>query len=171
MKNKSFLLTGMMILFCVGISFAQSAYLKIGDIDGESTERAHKDWIVIESISQGLEQLTQASSGSTRRRGSVALKDLTITKKLDKATPKLMEMCAKGLVVPKLELDLVANGKIYYKLSLNNVRITSINTSSLCDTDCLLFDEVSLSYTKISWEYWNSDGSKVVASYNAQTGN
>jgi type VI secretion system secreted protein Hcp len=171
MKSNSFLLTGILILLCVSLSSAQKGYIKIGDIKGESTERAHRDWILIENISQGLEQQAQMMTGATRRLGSVVAKDLVITKKLDKSTPKLMEMCSKGQVVPELELDMVSNGKVYYKLTLNNVRISSINTSTSCEPDCLLVDEVSMSYSKITWEYWDSNGSKVVASYNFEMGN
>lgn len=169
MKNNPLLLLGIMILFCVSVSFAQSGYLKIGDIKGESTERGHKDWIVIESVRQGLEQ-QQAATGTTRRRGSVVLNDLVITKKLDKATPKLMEICAKGQVLPEMVLDMVDNGRVYYKLTLNDVKISSIQTESICDPGCKLVDEVSISYSKITWEYWDITGTKVDATYNAQTG-
>lgn len=169
MKNNPLLLFGIMILFCVSVSFAQSGYLKIGDIKGESTERGHKDWIVIESVRQGLEQ-QQAATGTTRRRGSVVLNDLIITKKLDKSTPKLMEICAKGQVLPELVLDMVDNGRVYYKVTLNDVKISRIQTESICDPDCKLVDEVSISYSKITWEYWDSAGTKVDATYNAQTG-
>ena len=169
MKHKSVLFSGLMILFCVSVCFTQSGYLKIGDIKGESTDRRHKEWIEILSISQGLEQ-QQLATGATRRRGSVVLKDLIITKKLDKATPKLMELCAKGQVVPELVLDIVTNGKVNYKITLGNARISSINTSSICDPDCELKDDVSISYSQITWEFWDNKGKKVVATYNAKTG-
>ncbi len=170
MKSNSVLLSGIMILFCVGIAFAQSGYLKIGDIKGESTERGHKDWIVIESVSQSMGQ-QPAMTGTSRRRSSVVLQDIIITKKLDKATPRLMEMCAKGQVIPELELDMVHNdGRVYYKMTLNDVTIRSISTNSVCKPDCNLVDEVAISYSKITWEYWDNEGNKEVATYSAQTG-
>lgn len=160
-----------MILFCVGMSFAQSGFLKIGDIKGESTERAHKDWITIESFGQGIAP-QQAMTGSTRRRGAVVFEDLIITKKLDKSTPKLMELCAKGQVVPELELDMLSNdGSLYYKVTLNNVKINSISTNTTCDPHCKLLDEVAFGYSKITWEYWDSEGNKTGTTYNVQTGN
>ena len=160
-----------MILFCVGMSFAQSGFLKIGDINGESTERAHKDWITIESFSLGIAP-KQAATGSTRRRGAVVFEDLIIIKKLDKSTPKLMELCAKGQVVPELVLDMLSiDGSLYYKVTLNKVKINSISTSTACDSDCKLLDEVAFSYSKITWEYWDSKGKKTGATYNVQTGN
>lgn len=170
MKRTSVLFSGLMILCSASICFAQSGYLKIGDIKGESTERGHKEWIEIESITQGLEQKPMAT-GATRRLSSVVLNDLLFTKKLDKATPKLMELCAKGQVVPELVLDFVTNGNVYYKVTFGNARISRINTSTNCDPECELMDDVSISYSKVTWEYWESTGNKVVATYNARTGN
>jgi type VI secretion system secreted protein Hcp len=170
MKPKVIVLLGLMILCCVSVSLAQSYYLKIGDIKGESTDRAHKDWIVIESFSHGLEQQASAS-GATRQRASVAFHDLTFSKAIDKSTPKLMELCAKGQVFPELELDLVANGRLYYKLTLSNARIKGITTGSNRGPDGKLLDEVTISYTSATWDYWDSSGAKTSASFNAQTGN
>ncbi len=171
MKSNSVLLAAIMILCCVGISFAQSGFLKLGDIKGESTDNEHKDWIIIESISHALgQQLT--TTAATRGRSAAVLEDLIIIKKLDKSTPKLMELCAKGQVLPELELDIVANdGRVYYKVTLNNVRISSISTSSICDPDCKLIEEVAFNYSKITWDYWDSAGNKTTATYNARMRN
>ena len=53
---------------------------------------------------------------------------------------------------------------------LSNAKINSVNTSTICDPNCELIDEVSISYSKITWEYRDSNGNKVVTSYNAKTG-
>ncbi|MFC4722170.1 Hcp family type VI secretion system effector [Geojedonia litorea] len=171
MKPKVIVVLGLMILCCVSVCFAQSSYyIKIADVKGESTDRAHKDWIVIESFSHGLEQQT-SPTGATRQRASMAFHDLTISKAVDKSTPKLMEFCAKGQVIPELELDLVANGRVYYKLTLKRARINGITTGTDRGPDGKLLDEMTISYTSATWEYWDSSGAKTSASYNAQTGN
>jgi len=170
MKHITVIVFGMLLLFCISSSFAQTYYIKVGDIKGESTERAHKDWIICEKFSQGLEQ-AQLASGAARQRRSVVLNDLIITKKLDKATPMLMEICAKGQTLPQVELHMVANGNIKYKLTLNNVRISGINTSTICEPDCKLVDEVAFSYSQITWVYLDNTGKEISTLYNAQTGN
>ncbi|NNK11760.1 MAG: type VI secretion system tube protein Hcp, partial [Flavobacteriaceae bacterium] len=148
----------------------QSAYLKIGDIKGESTERAHKDWINIESFSQGIAQAS-ADMASGRQRRAADFEDVTVSKKVDKATPQLMELCAKGQVLPELELDMVtANGRLYYKITLNNVRVKSVRTTSAGDAEGTLVDEVAFGFTKITWEYWDDAGNKTETSYDLQTG-
>ncbi|MBT8258608.1 MAG: type VI secretion system tube protein Hcp [Bacteroidia bacterium] len=171
MKTYSKLLSAVVFLFCLGIVSAQSAYLKIGDIKGESTASGHEDWIVIESVSFGLDQQL-ATTGTTRRRASVKLEDLVIMKTVDKATPKLMEACAKGQAIPELELDMVAaSGQVYYKLTLNNVRVIGVKTNAVYEPEYQLIEEVSISYSKIKWEYTDSSGRKVESSYDAQRGN
>ncbi|MEZ2414313.1 Hcp family type VI secretion system effector [Muriicola sp. E247] len=170
MKTNSIVLTGLALLFCVSLSFAQSGYLKIGDIKGESTERAHKDWIIIESFSQGI-ATAPTSTGATRQRSAALFEDLMVTKKIDKATPKLMEACAKGQVFPDLEMDMVtANGRLYYKITLRNVRVKSVRTTSGDDAQAKPVDEMTFSFSQITWEYWDSAGNKTEATYNLETG-
>jgi len=170
MKSKTLLLSSILIFFCFGLTIAQSGFLKIGDIEGESMDNAHKDWIVIESMSQALEK-PLPTTGATRTRGSVIFADIVISKKLDKSTPKLMELCAKGQVVPKLEMEMVArDGRPFYKVTLDNVRISSISSMSICDPDCEVMERVTISYSKITWEYWDDQGNKVETSYDARRG-
>lgn len=171
MKKRPIFLTVFLILLCCELTFAQKGFLKIGDIKGESTNRAYVDWIVIDAFSNGVEQSPQVA-GATRRRGSVEFADITITKKADKSTPKLMELCAKGQVVPELEMVLLAkDNKALYKVTLNNVRVSSIISKAACAPECEIVDEFSLSYSKITWEYWDSKGEKVTSSFNVANNN
>ena len=171
MKKASIFLTVFLMFLCCEISFAQKGFMKIGDIDGESTNRGYVDWIVIDAFTNALEQSPQAT-GATRRRGSVEFADIMVTKKVDKSTPKLMELCAKGQVVPVLEMVLLAkDNKPFYKITLNNVRVSSIISKSECNPECEMMDEFSLNYSKITWEYWDSKGEKTTSSFNAATNN
>jgi type VI secretion system secreted protein Hcp len=170
MKNISNLIACFLILFCVNLSFAQRGYLKMGSIKGESAESAHKGWIDIDSFNQGI-MPKQNMSGMARGQSPVVFENLVITKKLDRSSPLLMEMCAKGQVVPELVLEIMSNDRtIHYRMTLKNVQIKSMNTSAICDNDCKISDEVAFSYSEIKWEYWNSDNSKTEASFNLKTG-
>lgn len=170
MKSKSLFLSIILLLLFTSAAYTQGAYLKIGDIKGESTERAHKDWIIIESFGQGI-TAAPTSTGVTRLRSAVQFEDLMVTKKIDKATPKLMEACAKGQVFPELEMDMVtANGRLYYKITLDNVRVKSVRTIVGSDAQGSLVDEMTFSFSQITWEYWDSAGNKTEATYNLQTG-
>ena len=170
MKLPKFLLTCIMLFLFAGISTAQKGYLKMGDIKGESTDREHKDWIIIESFNQAMEK-GQTMTGATRRRSSVDFKDIVFSKMLDKSSPKLMEACAKGMVIPDVEMDMVgADGKTFYKVILNKVSISGVRSESNCNPKCEVREEVSLNFSKITWEYTDSRGGKVTATYNVETG-
>jgi len=171
MKIKTICIIIILLVSLFELSFAQKGFMKIGDIKGESTNRGHVDWINIEGFSQALEKEV-ATTGATRRRSTVSFSDLVFIKKLDKSSPKLMEACAKGKVIPKVELDMVTqNGRTYYSVYLEKVLITGINSQSHCDPNCEVREEVSISYSKITWEYINENGEIVSTSYDVRSGN
>lgn len=170
MKPKSIALSALMILCCIGFAIAQSGYLKLGEIEGEATADGHKDWIIIESVSMGISQRA-SSSGAIRQRAGAVVEDFMVVKKVDKSSPKLMEACAMGKVIPKLELEMTAsNGRTYYKVTLERVIVSSVSTSSAGDGSVLV-EEVAFNYAKITWEYTARNGSKTSASYDVQRGN
>ena len=72
------------------------AYLKIDDIKGESQDNVHKDEIEVLSWGWGMSQPGSAHSGTGAGTGKVAVKNLTIQKCFDKATPNLMKYCCSG---------------------------------------------------------------------------
>ena len=139
-------------LFFFNASSAQSGYMKLGDIKGESTDKDHKDWIIIESVSQGFSK--PAATGQSRRRGTAVVEDMSITKSVDKATPKLLELCVNGKVVPEVIIDLTnAQRTSYYNITMKNVLVSSYSTSASCSGSCESMDKVSLNFEEITWTY------------------
>ena len=171
MKRKTLLLLMLSLFFCVGFSFAQGAFMKIGSIKGEAKDSKHKDWINIESLSYAMTK-PMTTTAAVRRRASVKLDNVVVRKRIDKASPKLMEHCASGKVIPKLELDMVSlNGRSYYKITLVNVRISSVSTNTVCEPECHLVEEVAFTYSKIIWDYKDSSGEQTTGSFDAKGGN
>src|SRR5262245_56642668 len=78
-----------------GVPTASVAYLKLGDIKGESADSNHKDWIEIQSYSWGT---------SSARPGAAPPSPgtLTISKTLDKASPQLAQRCTAKQSVPEV---------------------------------------------------------------------
>jgi len=151
----------------VATSFG-AGYLKIGDIKGEATDRDHKDWIIIESVSMDAAQAdvrespSKASTGVARdvasgqasgkreaasgmATGKRQHKPFVVTKSVDKASPKLAEACANGTVMKEVE---IGEGGTRYKLK--DVIITSIQSSSGGDRP---MESLSLNYEKIEVTY------------------
>jgi type VI secretion system Hcp family effector len=103
-------------------------FLKVTGVEGESRDSEHEGWIDVLSYSGSLIQPGSAITGTSRSRGSVSMGDITVTKVIDKATPKLNEALLRGTILPKVELERRDSGKstIY---TLKDVIIASITKS------------------------------------------
>lgn len=73
-----------------------ATFLKIEGVEGESTDKDHDRWIDVLSYRSGAVPSSSGATGSGRSRGSVAMGDISITKQIDKATPKLYKAMATG---------------------------------------------------------------------------
>ncbi len=161
------------------VATAQGAYLKLGDITGEATESGHDRWIDIVSFSQNMGVPDAASSGASRRRSAVEIQDIQFVKMLDKSSPKLMEHLLKGKVIPEAIIEMTKNigGRTvtFYKITLNNVMVSNVNTSGDCSGSCQTSENFSLNFERIKVTYteFGSNGAekgKVETEYNKQTG-
>jgi type VI secretion system secreted protein Hcp len=72
-------------------------FLKLGDIDGESTDGKHPNWIEIDAYSFGI---VQGGSALTLPAERPTLQDVAVVKVLDKSTPLLFLKCATGEHIP-----------------------------------------------------------------------
>ena len=128
-----------------------AGYLKFDGVDGEATDKDHKNWSDILSFEQSITR-GDSSSASTRARGSAVFHDIVITKELDASSPKLAESIAKGMVYPSVEFHLTAGSGTYLKYELKNVMITSYSVGGSADEKpteqiSLNFEEIKMTYT------------------------
>jgi len=154
---------------------AVDMFIKIGDIKGESNDDAHKDEIDVLSWSWGMANngTTQSGGGGA---GKVSFQDLSCTKYLDKATPKLMEACSTGTHLPEATLVVRKAGEIpieYLIIRMENVLVSSVSTGGSGGEDRLT-ENVSLNFSKVHVEYTEqkpdgSTGGKVEMSWNVAT--
>jgi len=92
--------------------------------------------------------------------GLLDRQDLTITKSVDLATPKLMEILAKGSHIKTAVLSLcerTSNTTVeYLRITMTDVLVPSMNTGGDCvsgrpiDTLTLTFAKISVQYTRQS---------------------
>lgn len=139
-----------------------AAYIKFDGVDGECKDKDHKGWSDLASFSQALHQPGGGATGATRRRGDVIMDDLTCSKELDKASPKIAEAVAKGRVFPKVEIDLTASytdsGRVtYYKYELTNVLVTSYNIGGAGQAEDVPMEDFSLNFEEIKVTYTEND--------------
>lgn len=129
-------------------------FLKIEGIPGESKDNKHKDFIDILSWSWGISR-----SGSGNGAGKVSSQDLTMTKFVDKASPKLFLACAKGEHIPEIKLFVSSADRLdYLKYTFQDVTCNSFNPSG--DHGSAPIESISFSYQKIIIDYKPQDGAK-----------
>jgi type VI secretion system secreted protein Hcp len=142
---------------------AYDAFLKIGTIPGETTDDKYKDHIEILSYSHAL---TQPTSGSVNTAGSrtaerVDHSNFTITKPIDKASPKLALACCNGEHISDVTLFLCRAGKDkqkYMEYKMSDVVVSSVAPKKDPGTNGdLPLEEVSFAYGKIEWTYTETD--------------
>ncbi len=134
------------------------AFLQIEGIPGESTESKHADWIELTSIGHEVRQPTSSTKGSAGggSTGRSVHSPFTITKYLDKATPKLYEAVSSGKHFKKIKIEVNRAGgdKVkYYEITMEEVIISSVTTSGHSGGDELPVESVSFDYGKIEWTY------------------
>ncbi|BCW90478.1 Protein hcp1 [Alphaproteobacteria bacterium SO-S41] len=133
---------------------ASDFLLKIEGIRGESEDKDFPDHIEVKGWSYGMANPLDAA---TRQRvGQVQLTDLTIIKALDKASPVLLEKCARNFTFDSAKLTVrKAGGQQlgYFFVEMKKVRIRSLNTKAN-DTDSITpVETLVLTFQKIEWTY------------------
>jgi type VI secretion system secreted protein Hcp len=128
---------------------ADDAFLQVDGIPGESVDAAFRNAIVVRAFS-----LSIAGAGG----GKATPGPLTVTKAIDKATPLLFR-AALGAAIPKVELAVRKPGSasVFYKVTLNNVSVTSVKQSDAVSDGVAGTEEVTLAYQRILIEVFAQD--------------
>jgi type VI secretion system secreted protein Hcp len=135
------------------------AYMKLGDIKGEATDTDHKDWIIIESWSWGESNAGVVGVPTSEKAN---FQDLTVTKRIDKATPKLMLACASGQQVTSGTLVFTtrapgAADDTYLRYELKDVLVSSFQHGGGAADGSLPTESISLNFSKIEMTYYYDD--------------
>lgn len=147
------------------IQYADAAqvdyFLKIDGIDGESTSDRHKNEIEIESFSWGASNTGATGAGGGGGAGKVTFQDIHFTKKLDKASPKLMLACATGEHIKDVVLVGELSGKRgqqFLEIKLTDVLVSSYQSGG--SSGNIPTDSFSLNFAKIEFTYFpvNANG-------------
>jgi type VI secretion system secreted protein Hcp len=141
-------------------------FMKIDGLTGECTDSEHKDWIEVLSYNHGITQPASATAvsaggGTTAR---CEHQDFSITKFVDKSSPKLYEFCSSGKHVKDVTIELLrASGDKrvkYMEIKLQQVIIAHVAPSGGKDFPT---EAISLNYGIINWIYTQqkrADGSQ-----------
>lgn len=176
MKFKTLLLgTVLSVGLLASPAVQAAAFIKFDGIDGEAIDPDHAQWIDVLSTDWGIVLERDAASGLPT--GKRQHKPVSVTKPLDKASPKLMEGIATGRVFPSVKVHLTratsAGPVTYLEYELTNVIVTSWSTSG--DADDRPTEEVSLNFEEVKMIYSEYDDAgrlkgKVEATWRVEEG-
>jgi type VI secretion system Hcp family effector len=124
-------------------AFAQisnDAFMLIPGVPGEALDDRYREWIEVQSLSQGFEDLPKG----------VTPCDLAIQKQLDKSGPLLFAAAITGQIFPQIQIDIVRPGsrERYYEIVLTNARVSRISSAPqfLNESLSLIAETIRLSY-------------------------
>jgi len=160
------------------LGYAGGWFAKYDGIDGESRDANHDKWVDILSYEWGMTKPGGGATGQSRRRGTPVIDPFVMTFDYEKASPKLLEKCLLGEIIPKLEVELTANfggaRATYLKYEMKNVGCDSYMVGGPADgtppTVVIAnnFEEIKVTYTE-----YDSEGNKlgnVETSYKVERG-
>lgn len=138
---------------------ALDTFMKLDGIPGESTDDAHKDWIELltwsNAVSQPASSTASSSGGGTAER--VNHSDFSVTKLMDKASPKLYEFCCTGKPLKEVIVECCRAGgdkMKYLEVKMQNVIVSSVAPSAVASGDSSYPEEsVSFNYGSIVYTY------------------
>ncbi|MBX3731492.1 MAG: type VI secretion system tube protein Hcp [Verrucomicrobiae bacterium] len=131
-------------------------YLEITGIPGDAEEVSHQDWIRIHGFSNRVD-----ADPAIRR---PAFEGICISKSTDRATPLLLQHCARGTRLSQARLEFVTADPErlrFYSISLTNVLVRSIQSSgTAARTARPGGEEICLTFSAIQWSYteWSRSG-------------
>jgi type VI secretion system secreted protein Hcp len=139
---------------------AVDMFLKIATVDGESRDSKHGKEIDVLAWSWGMSNSGSAHVGGGAGAGKVNVQDLSVTKYVDSASPKLMKSCADGAHFDEATLTVRKAGGTapveYIKIKMTEVFVTAVSTGGSGGEDRLT-ENVSLNFAKVNVDYTPQD--------------
>jgi type VI secretion system secreted protein Hcp len=137
-------------------------FLKLTGIEGESTDSTHAKEIQLESWSWGESNSGSSSLGGGAGAGKVSMNDFNVAKRLDKASPLLLEQCANGKHIAEAKLTCRKQGEKpleYLIVTMTDLIISSYQVGA--GGDDIPIDQVSFNFASIKFEYKEQDAKGV----------
>ena len=138
-------------------------FLKIEGVPGDSVDKDHKEWIELQSCQWGISRPV-GGTGSSRTNGPVAFTEMRFDKKIDKATPLLLDGICQGKVYPKVEIHLRSDSdkderQTYMKIEIDDCLVSSIGSDSSSGSNAVAIpqESLSLNFAKIEVRYTDVD--------------
>jgi len=140
-------------------SGAGDMFLKVksakGAINGEAQDKDHANEIEVLAWSWGMQG--KASLGGGLASGKATMRELSVTKRVDKASTALMSALRNNEVIKEAVLTVRKAGKTqleYLKISIGDGRVMSLDIEAGDESNSsTVFERVTFSFNKIGVEY------------------
>jgi len=132
---------------------AFDAFLKLGDIEGESTAKKHEGEIEVLSFSWNIKNTSSGGTGTGGGSGKAVPSDFNIVKHVDKASPAIMVAVCTGEHIRDATFTVEQarggrGGEAFLKIKLTDVLISSYQTGG--GGNDVPTDQVSLNFVKLN---------------------
>ena len=134
---------------------AVDMFLRIDTLGGESEDHKHKGEIEIQSWAWHVTQTGTSGTGGGSGTGKVEMQDIEIKKKVDRASPVIYKLCAKGAHIKSADLTVrKAGGDAleYMKVRLEELMITSYQVGSVTEDDQII-ETIRINFTRSGITY------------------
>jgi type VI secretion system secreted protein Hcp len=146
-------------------------YLKLDQIDGESSDDKHKNEIQLMSWSWGAAQVSSVAGTGGSGAGKADLSDFSVMTYFDKATPKFFKSICAGTHVKTGTMSAIksgADGKPYLKVDFKEMFVTNLSISGSSEIPTV---SISFSYNEIKIDYSTQNEQGNITSTGAVTFN
>ncbi len=148
---------------------AFDGFLKLGDgsrVKGEAADARHKDEVELLSFSLSASNPAAAGGATTGAGpGRVRFSTFNVRKRVDKATPALIQACAAGDAFDRATVTVRKAGGAqaleYLVYTFEQVHVDAVNTGGEARADGEVTEEVQLSFAAVHVKYTpqRADGS------------
>jgi len=139
---------------------ASNVFCKVEGVPGETTDDKHKDYFEVLAFNHGVKQDSGGSASGVggHTSGRADHDPFTVTKSIDKSSPKLAEKCSKGEHIPSVVIECWKHAGDHVKFmeyKLTDTVVRSVYPSGA--SEGVPTETVSFSYAKIEWTYTQYD--------------
>lgn len=125
-------------------------FLKLDGIESDSLDSAHENEIIVDSWSWGMVQSGTTHEGPGGGGGKVSGGDMSVAKKVDKATPAIMKHCCNGKHIASGTLTIRESGGDtpveYLKIEMEQIMVTSYQTGGSSDGQDRIEEHLTLNF-------------------------
>lgn len=132
-------------------------FLKVGDIDGEATQKDHENWIDVFSFSWGLSNASSGGGGAGGGTGKAVFSDFSWMQGLDSSVVPLFLAVASGQRFETATFDVVRTGdrsETFFQMIFGDASPNSLSLSGAGDD---IFASASLGADMVTMRYRPQD--------------